>query len=217
MSTTPATTPGAPKSIRILTVDDHPLILEGIANVLQRQPDMEVVGEASDGYQAVEAYAKHKPDVTLVDLQMPGMNGIDTIIAILEKWPNARCVVLTTYAGDVQATRALKAGAKGYLLKSMLRKDLVDTIRIVHAGKSRIPAEIATELASHLSSDALSAREIEVLRMVGEGCSNKVVADHLKIAEDTVKGHMRSILSKLNANDRTHAVMIAVKRGFLEG
>jgi DNA-binding NarL/FixJ family response regulator len=217
MSTTPATTPGTPKSIRILTVDDHPLILEGIANVLQRQPDMEVVGEASDGYQAIEAFAKYKPDVTLIDLQMPGMNGIDTIIAILEKWPNARCVVLTTYAGDVQATRALKAGAKGYLLKSMLRKDLVDTIRIVHSGKSRIPAEIATELASHLTSDALSAREIEVLRMVGEGCSNKVVADHLKIAEDTVKGHMRSILSKLNANDRTHAVMIAVKRGFLEG
>jgi DNA-binding NarL/FixJ family response regulator len=193
------------------------LILEGITNVLQRQPDMEVVGEASDGYEAIEAFAKCRPDVTLVDLQMPGMNGIDTIIAILEKWPSARCVVLTTYAGDVQATRALKAGAKGYLLKSMLRKDLVETIRIVHSGKSRIPAEIASELASHLTSDALSAREIEVLRMVGEGCSNKIVADHLKITEDTVKGHMRNILSKLNANDRTHAVMIAVKRGFLEG
>jgi DNA-binding NarL/FixJ family response regulator len=193
------------------------LILEGIANVLQRQPDMELVGEATDGHQAIEAFAKYRPDVMLIDLQMPGMNGIDTIIAILEKFPNARCVVLTTYAGDVQATRALKAGAKGYLLKSMLRKDLVDTIRIVHSGKSRIPSEIATELASHLGSDALSAREIEVLRMVGEGCSNKVVADHLKISEDTVKGHMRNILSKLNANDRTHAVMIAVKRGFLDG
>jgi DNA-binding NarL/FixJ family response regulator len=211
------TAAGAANKIRILTVDDHPLILEGIANVLQRQPDMEVVGEATDGYQAIEAFAKHRPDVMLIDLQMPGMNGIDTILAILEKFPNARCVVLTTYAGDVQATRALKAGAKGYLLKSMLRKDLVDTIRIVHSGKSRIPAEIATELASHLGSDALSAREIEVLRMVGEGCSNKIVADHLKISEDTVKGHMRNILSKLNANDRTHAVMIAVKRGFLEG
>jgi DNA-binding NarL/FixJ family response regulator len=211
------TAAGAANKIRILTVDDHPLILEGIANVLQRQPDMEVVGEATDGYQAIEAFAKHRPDVMLIDLQMPGMNGIDTILAILEKFPNARCVVLTTYAGDVQATRALKAGAKGYLLKSMLRKDLVDTIRIVHSGKSRIPAEIATELASHLSSDALSGREIEVLRMVGEGCSNKIVADHLKISEDTVKGHMRNILSKLNANDRTHAVMIAVKRGFLEG
>jgi DNA-binding NarL/FixJ family response regulator len=198
-------------------VDDHPLILEGIATVLQRQPDMEVVGEATDGHQAIEAFAKYRPDVTLIDLQMPGMNGIDTIIAILEKFPNARCVVLTTYAGDVQATRALKAGAKGYLLKSMLRKDLVDTIRIVHSGKSRIPSEIATELASHLGSDALSVREIEVLRMVGEGCSNKIVADHLKISEDTVKGHMRNILSKLNANDRTHAVMIAVKRGFLDG
>jgi len=210
------TAAGAASKIRILTVDDHPLILEGIANVLQRQPDMEVVGEATDGHQAIEAFAKCRPDVMLIDLQMPGMNGIDTIIAILEKFPNARCVVLTTYAGDVQATRALKAGAKGYLLKSMLRKDLVDTIRIVHSGKSRIPAEIATELASHLSSDALSVREIEVLRMVGEGCSNKIVADHLKISEDTVKGHMRNILSKLNANDRTHAVMIAVKRGFLD-
>ena len=213
MSTTPVTA----NRIRILTVDDHPLILEGIANVIQRQPDMELVGEASDGYQAIEAFGRLKPDVTLIDLQMPGMNGIDTIIAILEKWPGARCVVLTTYAGDVQATRALKAGAKGYLLKSMLRKDLVDTIRIVHSGKNRIPAEIASELASHLTSDALSLREIEVLRMVGEGCSNKVVADHLKISEDTVKGHMRSILSKLNANDRTHAVMIAVKRGFIDG
>jgi DNA-binding NarL/FixJ family response regulator len=213
MSTTPVTG----NRIRIMTVDDHPLILEGIASVLQRQPDMELVGEASDGYQAIEAFGKLRPDVSLIDLQMPGMNGVDTIIAILEKWPGARCVVLTTYAGDVQATRALKAGAKGYLLKSMLRKDLVDTIRTVHSGKSRIPAEIATELASHLTSDALSAREIEVLRMVGEGCSNKIVADHLKISEDTVKGHMRSILAKLNANDRTHAVMIAVKRGFIEG
>ena len=213
MSTTPVTG----NRIRILTVDDHPLILEGIASVLQRQTDMELVGEASDGFQAIEAFGKLRPDVALIDLQMPGMNGIDTIIAILEKWPGARCVVLTTYAGEVQATRALKAGAKGYLLKSMLRKDLVDTIRTVHSGKSRIPAEIATELASHLTSDALSAREIEVLRMVGEGCSNKIVADHLKISEDTVKGHMRSILAKLNANDRTHAVMIAVKRGFIEG
>jgi DNA-binding NarL/FixJ family response regulator len=212
-----STTPIAGNRIRILTVDDHPLILEGIASVLQRQPDMELVGEASDGFEAIEAFAKFRPDVSLIDLQMPGMNGVDTIIAILEKWPGARCVVLTTYAGDVQATRALKAGAKGYLLKSMLRKDLVDTIRTVHSGKSRIPAEIATELASHLTSDALSAREIEVLRMVGEGCSNKIVADRLKISEDTVKGHMRSILSKLNANDRTHAVMIAVKRGFIEG
>src|SRR6201995_3706484 len=209
-----STTSVSPNRIRILTGDDHPLILEGIANVLHRQPDMELGGAASDCY---EAFAKLRPDVALIDLQMPGMNGIDTISAILEKWPGARCVVLTTYAGDVQATRALKAGARGYLLKSMLRKELVDTIRIVHAGKKRIPAEVASELANHLTSDTLSAREIEVLRMVGEGYSNKVVADYLKIAEDTVKGHMRSILSKLNANDRTHAVMIAVKRGFLDG
>jgi DNA-binding NarL/FixJ family response regulator len=212
-----STSPVGADRIRILTVDDHPLILEGIANVLHRQPDMELVGEASDGYEAIEAFAKLRPDVVLVDLQMPGMNGIDTIIAILAKWPSARCVVLTTYAGDVQATRALKAGAKGYLLKSMLRKELVDTIRTVHAGKSRVPAEIASEVASHLNSDALSEREIEVLRLVREGCSNKVVADRLTISEDTVKGHMRSILSKLNANDRTHAVMIAVRRGFIEG
>ena len=211
------TTSESANRIRILTVDDHPLILEGIANVLHRQPDMELVGEASDGQGAIEAFAKLRPDVTLIDLQMPGMNGIDAIRAILEKWPGARCVVLTTYAGDVQATRALKAGAKGYLLKSMLRKELVDTIRAVHSGKNRIPAEIASELASHLTSDALSEREIEVLRMVREGCSNKVAADRLKISEDTVKGHMRSILSKLNANDRTHAVMIAVRRGFIEG
>ncbi len=168
------TTASTPNKIRILTVDDHPLILEGITNVLQRQPDMEVVGEASDGYEAIEAFAKCRPDVTLVDLQMPGMNGIDTIIAILEKWPSARCVVLTTYAGDVQATRALKAGAKGYLLKSMLRKDLVETIRIVHSGKSRIPAEIASELASHLTSDALSAREIEVLRMSAKAAPTRL-------------------------------------------
>jgi DNA-binding NarL/FixJ family response regulator len=212
MSTTPVT-----NRIRVLTVDDHPLILEGIANVLQRQPDMELVGEASDGYQAIEAFGKLRPDVALIDLQMPGMNGIDAITAILQKWPGARCIVLTTYAGDVQATRALKAGAKGYLLKSMLRKDLVDTIRIVHSGKNRIPAEIASELANHLTSDALSAREIEVLRMVADGGSNKMIADHLKLSEDTVKGHMRSILSKLNANDRTHAVTIAVKRGFIDG
>jgi DNA-binding NarL/FixJ family response regulator len=212
-----STTPVPAKRIRVMTVDDHPLILEGIANVIQRQHDMELVGEASDGYQAIEAFGKFRPDVTLIDLQMPGMNGIDTIIAILAKWPGARCVVLTTYAGDVQATRALKAGAKGYLLKSMLRKDLVDTIRTVHSGKSRIPAEIASELANHLTSDALSAREIEVLRMVADGSSNKMVADHLKLSEDTVKGHMRSILSKLNANDRTHAVTIAVKRGFIDG
>jgi DNA-binding NarL/FixJ family response regulator len=212
MSTTPVT-----NRIRVLTVDDHPLILEGIANVLQRQPDMELVGEASDGYEAIEAFGKFRPDIALIDLQMPGMNGIDAITAILQKWPGARCIVLTTYAGDVQATRALKAGAKGYLLKSMLRKDLVDTIRIVHSGKNRIPAEIASELANHLTSDALSAREIEVLRMVADGGSNKMIADHLKLSEDTVKGHMRSILSKLNANDRTHAVTIAVKRGFIDG
>jgi DNA-binding NarL/FixJ family response regulator len=212
-----STTPVSPARIRILTVDDHPLILEGIANVLRRYPDMEVVGEASDGHQGIEAFAKLRPDVVLIDLQMPGMNGIDTIAAILQKWPGARCVVLTTYAGDVQATRALKAGAKGYLLKSMLRKELVDTIRTVHSGKNRIPAEIASEVASHLTSDSLSVREIEVLRMVREGCSNKIIADNLKISEDTVKGHMRSILSKLNANDRTHAVMIAVRRGFIEG
>jgi len=203
--------------IRVLCVDDHPLMRDGIAFALQSQKDMELVGQAVDGEEALTLFRELRPDITLMDLQMPGMNGIATIEAIRKEFPKARIVVLTTYSGDVQASRALKAGALGYLLKSMLRTELLGTIRTVHAGGRRIPPEIASELAEHISADALSQREVEVLRSVAAGNSNKIVADELSITEDTVKGHMKSILSKLGANDRTHAVLIAIKRGFLDG
>ena len=178
---------------------------------------MFLVGEAVDGKEALRLYGELRPDVTLMDLQMPGMNGITAIEAIRSEFPRARIVVLTTYSGDVQASRALKAGAAGYLLKSMLRTELITTIRCVHGGGRRIPPEIARELADHMTADALSQREIEVLRNVATGKSNKIVADTMKISEDTVKGHMKNILSKLGADDRTHAVMLAMKRGFLDG
>jgi DNA-binding NarL/FixJ family response regulator len=178
---------------------------------------MLLVGQAFDGEEALRLFREHRPDVTLMDLQMPGMSGLAAIEAIRKDFPRARIIVLTTYSGDVQAARALKAGAAGYLLKGMLRNDLINTIRTVHAGGRRIPPEIASELAEHISADALSSREIEVLRSVATGHSNKLVADELSITEDTVKGHMKSILSKLGANDRTHAVLIAIKRGFFEG
>ena len=203
--------------IRVLCVDDHPLIRDGVAYALQSQKDMLLVGQAVDGEEALRLFCEQRPDVTLMDLQMPGMSGIAAIEAIRNDFPRARIIVLTTYSGDVQAARALKAGAAGYLLKGMLRNDLINTIRTVHAGGRRIPPEIALELAEHLSADALSSREIEVLRSVAAGHSNKLVADELSITEDTVKGHMKSILSKLGANDRTHAVLIAIKRGFLDG
>lgn len=202
--------------IRILTVDDHPLLREGIAAVIDGQPDMTLVGEATNGIEAVAMFQKLRPDVTLMDLRMPDMNGIEAITAIRKEFPNARIIVLTTYAGDVQALGALKAGASGYLLKSMLRKELLETIRTVHAGRRHIPAEIATEIAEHAADDALTAREIEVLRQVGAGNSNKQIALRLQISEGTVKAHMKSILPKLDARDRTHAVMIAVKRGILD-
>jgi len=202
--------------IRILTVDDHPMLREGIAAVLQGEPDMVLVAEASNGHEALEQFRTHRPDITLMDLQMPGMNGIDAIVAIRENYPGARIVVLTTYSGDTQAMRAFKAGASGYLLKSMLRKELLETIRSVHAGKKRIPPEIAVEIAEHHTDDALTEREVEVLRQVACGNSNKIVADRLAISEETVKAHMRNILSKLGANDRTHAVTIALKRGIIE-
>jgi Response regulator containing a CheY-like receiver domain and an HTH DNA-binding domain len=202
--------------IQVLVVDDHPLLREGIAAVLGTQPDMALQAEATEGAEAVELYRRHRPDVVLMDLQMPGMDGISAIKAIRAEDPAARIVVLTTYQGDVQALRAFQAGARGYLLKSMLRRELVDTIRMVHAGARRVPAEIADALAAHLGDDALSARELEVLRAVADGNANKAVARSLGISEETVKAHMKSILSKLGAHDRTHAVTIAVRRGILQ-
>jgi DNA-binding NarL/FixJ family response regulator len=206
-----------PRPIRVLCVDDHPLMRDGIAFVLQPQEDMDLVGQAMDGEEAVRLFRELQPDVTLMDLQLPGMNGIAAIEAIRRDFPAARIVVLTTYSGDVQAARALEAGAVGYLLKSMLRKELIGAIRTVHAGGRRVPPQIASELAEHMSADALSKREVEVLRCVAAGHSNKSVASKLTISEDTVKGHMKNIISKLRANDRTHAVLIAMRRGFLDG
>ncbi len=205
------------KAIKVLAVDDHPLLREGIAAVLNGEQDIELVAEAVNGREAIEIFRQHRPDVTLMDLQMPDMNGIEAIIAIRSEFPNARFVVLTTYQGDVQAVRALKAGASGYLLKSMLRKDLLDTIRVVHAGRRRIPPEIATELADHIAEDTLTDREIEVLRRVANGNSNKIIGAQLNVSEATIKGHLKSILAKLGANDRTHAVTIAIRRGFIDG
>lgn len=206
----------AEKRIRILAVDDHPLMLDGILFALTSQPDLEVVGTARTGAQAVDLYRSLVPDVTLMDVRMPQTNGIDAIIAIRARYPSARFLVLTTYAGDVQATRALRAGALGYLLKGSMRTDLVRAIREVHAGRRYIPAEIAADMAEHFDADTLTNRELEILRSVAAGSSNKRVAASLGITEETVKGHMRNILLKLDANDRTHAVIIALKRGYLE-
>jgi DNA-binding NarL/FixJ family response regulator len=203
--------------IRVLTVDDHPLLREGIAAVIERQEDMVLVGEATNGQEAINSFRLHRPDVTLMDLQMPEMNGIEAIIAIRNEFSNARIVVLTTFQGDIQALRAFKAGACGYLLKNMLRKELVDTIRAVYAGRRRIPPEVAAELAEHCVEDALTEREIDILTRVADGNSNKIIASQLEVSEATVKYHLKSILSKLDANDRTHAVTIARKRGFIQG
>jgi DNA-binding NarL/FixJ family response regulator len=189
------------RAIRILTVDDHQLLREGIAAVLEGQPDMVLIGQASNGREAIESFRQHRPDVTLMDLRMPDMSGIEAITAIRAEFPNARIIVLTTYAGDVQAAGALKAGASGYLLKNLVRKELLETIRAVHAGKRRVPPEIATEIAEHVADDALTEREIEVLRRVAAGKSNKVIAAELDISEGTVKTHMKSILPKLDASD----------------
>jgi DNA-binding NarL/FixJ family response regulator len=202
--------------IKVLSVDDHPLVRDGIHFAIQSQADMVVVAEAANGREAVDMYRQHRPDVTLMDLNMPIMNGIDAICEIKSISSTARILVLTTYSGDMQAARALRAGADGYLLKGSMRKELVQAIRDINSGRRRIQPEIALDLAEHYDGDRLSLREIDVLRCVSAGCSNKVVADNLKISEDTVKGHMKSIMSKLQANDRTHAVLIAMKRGFFD-
>jgi DNA-binding NarL/FixJ family response regulator len=207
---------GVDAMIKVLTVDDHPLLREGIAAVIHGEQDMMLVAEATNAQEAIESFRLHRPDVTLMDIQMPGMDGIHAMTAIRRNFPYARFIVLTTYQGDVQALRAIKAGASGYLLKNMLRKDLLDTIRAVHAGKRIIPSVIASDLAEHMADDALSDRELDVLRSVAAGNSNKLVAEELAVSEATVKGHMKSILSKLGANDRTHAVTIALKRGFIQ-
>jgi DNA-binding NarL/FixJ family response regulator len=202
--------------IRVLSVDDHPLLREGVAALVANQTDMELVGEASNGREAVEQFRKHQPDITLMDLQMPEMSGIDAMGAIRGEFPEARIIVLTTYVGDVQVLRALKAGARAYLLKGLLRKELLETIRAVHAGQKRMPAEVAAEIAQHATDDALTAREIGVLRLIAGGNANKEIAAQLSITEETVKGHVKNILAKLSANDRTHAAMIGLKRGIIE-
>jgi DNA-binding NarL/FixJ family response regulator len=205
-----------PKKIRIALVDDHPLLRQGIAALVADQTDLQLVAQASNGLEAIEQFRIHRPDVMLMDLQMPGMNGIDAMIAIRGEFSEARFIVLTTYTGDVQIVRALKAGARAYLLKSLLHRELLDTIRAVHAGQKRIPPEVAAELADHAADDTLTPREIEVLRLIAAGNANKLVADQLAITEETVKAHVKNILSKLDANDRTHAVTIGLKRGIIE-
>src|SRR5579862_3119547 len=202
--------------IRILAVDDHPLVRKGIVGLVADEPDMTTVAEASNGREAIQQFRIHRPDVTLMDLQMPEMNGLDAIMAIRGEFPEARIIVLTTYTGDVQVMRALKAGARAYLLKSLLRKELLETIRVVHAGQKRILPEVATQLAEHATDDSLSSREIEVLRLIAGGNANKEIGAQLSITEETVKGHIKNILAKLGANDRTHAVTIGLKRGIID-
>jgi DNA-binding NarL/FixJ family response regulator len=202
--------------IRILTVDDHPLVRQGIAGLVAIQSDMTLVGEAANGREAIHQFRVHHPDVTLMDLQMPEMNGLDAIIAIRGEFAEARIVVLTTYAGDVQVLRALKAGARAYLLKNTLHKELVETIRAVHGGKKSLSPEVSFQLAEHATDDALTPAEIRVLRLIAEGNANKEIATLLSVSEETVKGQVRNILSKLGAKDRTHAAMIGLKRGIIE-
>jgi DNA-binding NarL/FixJ family response regulator len=202
--------------IRILSVDDHPVVRGGIATLIATQPDMTLVAEASNGREAIEQFRRHRPDIGLMDLQMPDLNGLDAIIAIRAEFPDARIIVLTTYDGDVQALRALQAGARGYLLKNALYKELLDTIRAVHAGKKAISPEMSYELAEHAMDDALTTAELDVLRLIAGGKANKEIADLLSVTEATVKGRVKNILSKLGADDRTHAAMIAVKRGIID-
>jgi DNA-binding NarL/FixJ family response regulator len=205
-----------PSSIRILAVDDHPMFRQGIAGLVAAQSDMCLVAEAANGQEAIQQFRAHHPDVTLMDLQMPEMNGLDALIAIRSEFPDARIIVLTTYMGDVQVLRALKAGARGYLLKNSLHKELTDTIRAVHAGKKVLSSEVSCQLAEHACEDALTPAEIRVLRLIAEGYANKEIGAQLAISEETIKSQVRSILSKLSANDRTHAAMIGLKRGIIE-
>jgi len=202
--------------IRILTVDDHPLLRAGIEALVSSQQDMVVVAECSNGRDAIQQFRAHRPDVTLMDLQMPEMSGTDAIIAIRDEFPDARIIVLTTYAGDVQALRALQAGALGYLLKDAVQEELLDTIRAVHAGKKTLSRAVSHEIAEHATDDALTKGEIDVLRFIARGMANKQIADHLSISEETVKSRVKNILSKLAADDRTHAAMIGLKRGIIE-
>jgi DNA-binding NarL/FixJ family response regulator len=202
--------------IRILAVDDHALVREGIAVLIGTESDLTLVAEASNGREAIQQFRAHRPDITLMDLQMPEMNGLDTIIAIRGEFPDAKIIVLTTYKGDVQILRALKAGAQGYLLKNTIHKELIDIIRAVHAGKKALSPEASYEIAEHATDDALTPAEITVLRLIAAGNANKQIADQLSITEETVKSRVKSILSKLGANDRTHAATIGLKRGIIE-
>jgi DNA-binding NarL/FixJ family response regulator len=204
------------QKIRVLVVDDHPVLRDGVAAILGNQTDMMMVGEARDGGEAIERFRALRPDVTLMDLQMPGVNGVDAIIAICGEHPGARIIVLTTYAGDVQAVRALKAGAVGYLLKSSLRTELIDTIRNVHRGQRHVHRDVADEIALHVIDEPLTDRETAVLRLVSIGKANKQIAAELGLSEETVKGHLKSIFSKLDVSDRTHAVTVAARRGIIE-
>jgi DNA-binding NarL/FixJ family response regulator len=202
--------------IRVLAVDDHSVFRQGIASLLEDQPDMTLVAEASNGREAIQQFRAHRPDVTLMDLQMPEMNGLDAAIAIRSEFPNARIVVLTTYSGDVQVLRALKAGAQGYLLKSLLHEELLKTIRAVHAGKKTLSSEASYEVAQHAMDEVLTPGEVAVLCLIAAGGANKQIASQLSISEETVKSRVKNILSKLGANDRTHAAMIGLKRGIIE-
>ena len=203
-------------TIRILAVDDHPVVRQGIAGLVAVHSDMSLVAEASNGREAIQQFRAHHPDVTLMDLQMPEMNGLDAMIAIRGEFPEARIIVLTTYVGDVQVLRALKAGARGYLLKNSLHKELLETIRSVHAGNRALSTEASMQLAEHATDDALTPAEVRVLRLIADGNANKEIAERLSVSEETVKGQVRNILSKLGANDRTHAAMIGLKRGIIE-
>lgn len=205
-----------PKLIRILTVDDHPLLRKGIAALVNAESDMKLIAEASNGQEAVESFRIHRPDVTLMDIQMPAVDGIEAIDLIRSEFSEARIIVLTTYTGDAQVLRALRAGARGYVLKGHVHRELLETIRVVHAGQKRIPPDIAAELAEHATDDELTSREIDVLRLIGTGNTNKLIADQLSISEATVKSHVTNILSKLGANDRAHAVTIGLKRGIID-